>query len=200
MPTLHHNIIYAESDLEKAKMLNIYFSSQAVVDYTNKQLPSIPDTDHSFEYIVITTQDVSDVFQHLEITQACGPDSISPRFLKGCNIIAHLYSIISTALLNKDTSHHHGKILTLLRFTKRKTNHYLAITDLYVGRTMERYVHKHLYNYMVTNHLLKPLQSRDRDGDSTFNQLLHTYNAICEAVDKGKEIRAVFCDSIKAFD
>ena len=31
----------------------------------------------------------------------------------------------------KDTSPRHGKMLTLLRFTKRKTNHYLANTDLY---------------------------------------------------------------------
>ena len=49
---------------------------------------------------------------------------------------------------------------------------------------------------MVTNHLLTPLQSGFRKGD----QLLHTYHTICEAVDKGKEIRAVFCDISKAFD
>ena len=64
---------------------------------------------------------------------------------------------------------------------------------------MERCVHKHFYNYMVTNQLLTPLQSGFREGDSTANQLLHTYK-ICEAVDKGKEIRAVFCDISKAFD
>ena len=32
--TLHHNVIYTESDLEKANFLNTYFSSQAVVDDT----------------------------------------------------------------------------------------------------------------------------------------------------------------------
>ena len=64
---------------------------------------------------------------------------------------------------------------------------------------MERCVHKHLYNYMVTNQLLTPLQSGFREGDSTANQLLYTYHKTCEAVDKGKEIRAVFCDISKAF-
>ena len=53
---------------------------------------------------------------------------------------------------------------------------------------------------MVTNQLLTPLQSGFREGDSTTNQLLHTYHTICEAGDKGKEIRAVFCDISKAFD
>ena len=53
---------------------------------------------------------------------------------------------------------------------------------------------------MVTNQRLTPLQSGFREGDSTTNQLLHTYHKFCEAVDKGKEIRAVFCDISKAFD
>ena len=53
---------------------------------------------------------------------------------------------------------------------------------------------------MVTNQLLTPLQSGFREGDSTTNQLLNIYHTICEAVDKGKETRAVFCDISKAFD
>ena len=63
-------------------MLNTYFSSQDVVDYTNTKLPSIPHMDHSLESITITTQVDKDVFQHLDITKACGLDSNSPRLLK----------------------------------------------------------------------------------------------------------------------
>ena len=65
---------------------------------------------------------------------------------------------------------------------------------------MERCIHKYLYNYITINDILTPLQSGFRHGDSTTNQLLHTYHTICEAVDKGKEVRAVFCDISKAFD
>ena len=51
--------------------------------------------DHSLESITITIQDASDVFQHIDITKACGPDSISPRLLKeGSHILVHPYSII----------------------------------------------------------------------------------------------------------
>ena len=65
---------------------------------------------------------------------------------------------------------------------------------------MERCIHKYLSNYITVNDILTPLQSGFRHGDSTTNQLLHTYHTICEAVDKGKGVRAVFCDISKAFD
>ena len=37
-------------------------------------------------------------------------------------------------------------------------------------------------------------------GDSTINQLTFLYDAFCQALDEGKEVRVVFCDISKAFD
>ena len=37
-------------------------------------------------------------------------------------------------------------------------------------------------------------------SDSTVNQLTDLYNTFCQALDEGKEVRAVFCDISKAFD
>ena len=37
-------------------------------------------------------------------------------------------------------------------------------------------------------------------GDSTVNQLTDLYNTFCQALDEGKEVRAIFCDISKAFD
>ena len=37
-------------------------------------------------------------------------------------------------------------------------------------------------------------------GDSPVTELLSFYNEICQALDDGKEVRAVFCDISKAFD
>ncbi len=65
---------------------------------------------------------------------------------------------------------------------------------------MERCVHKHLYNYLIDNNMLTPLQSGFKRGDSTTNQLIYIYNDICKALDDGKEVRVVFCDISKAFD
>lgn len=48
--------------------------------------------------------------------------------------------------------------------------------------------------------MLSSLQSGFIPGDSTVNQLTYLYHTFCEALDNGKEVRAVFCDISKAFD
>ena len=48
--------------------------------------------------------------------------------------------------------------------------------------------------------MLSSLQSGVIPGDSTVNQLTYLYHTFCEALDTGKEVRAVFCDISKAFD
>ena len=63
-----------------------------------------------------------------------------------------------------------------------------------------RLVFKHLYNHLRDNNILSSLQSGFIPGDSTVNQLTYLYNVFCQALDEGKEVRAVFCDISKAFD
>ena len=48
--------------------------------------------------------------------------------------------------------------------------------------------------------MLSSFQSGFIPGDSTLNQLTYLYHTFCEALDSGKEVRAVFCDISKAFD
>ena len=67
-------------------------------------------------------------------------------------------------------------------------------------KVLERLVFKHLFNHLRDNNLLSSLQSGFLPGDSTVNQLTFLYNTFCQALDSGKEVRAVFCDISKAFD
>ena len=95
IPTLSFNHEIAETDLQKAQMLNSYFSSQTKVDDSNKQIPNIEPAQFLLESITISVQDVLDVLQHLDVTKACGPDLISPRLLReGAEILAYLYSVV----------------------------------------------------------------------------------------------------------
>ena len=59
---------------------------------------------------------------------------------------------------------------------------------------------KYLFNHLRDNNLLSSLQSGFIPGDSTVNQLTFLYNTFCQALDSGKDVRAVFCDISKAFD
>ena len=67
-------------------------------------------------------------------------------------------------------------------------------------KVFERLVFKYLFNHLQYNNLLTSLQSGFIPGDSTVNQLTYLYNTFCQALDSGKEVRAVFCDISKAFD
>ena len=67
-------------------------------------------------------------------------------------------------------------------------------------KVLERLVFKHLFNHLRGNNLLSSLQSGFLPGDSTVNQLTFLYNIFCQALDSGKEVRAVFCDISKVFD
>ena len=143
-----------------------------------------------------TSSQDGNVFQHLDRTEACCPDPISTRLLKeGCHIIAHPYSIIFYHSLEQGYSPPSWKDANVTSIYKKEdislpSNYRPIPLPSIVGKTMERCVHKH--NYMVTNQFLTPLQSRFKEGNSNDNHLLHTYHTICEAVHKGKEIRAVF--------
>ena len=73
----------------------MYLASQSVIDDTNKSLPIPKPVQHTLESITIMTQDVLDVFLHLDVSKVCGPDRINPRLFKeGSNVLAHLYAVI----------------------------------------------------------------------------------------------------------
>lgn len=65
---------------------------------------------------------------------------------------------------------------------------------------MERCLYKHVHNFIDDNSLLSPNQSGFTPDDSPSNQLLGITHDIGSALDKGKDIRMVFCDVSKAFD
>ena len=67
-------------------------------------------------------------------------------------------------------------------------------------KVLERLIFKNLYNHLLDINFLSSFQSGFISGDSTENQLTFLYHTSCEALDAGKEVRAVFCDISKAFD
>ena len=80
-------------------------------------------------------------------------------------------------------------------------SYYRPVSLLFmIEKSFERAVFKLFYNHLHDNNVLTSLQSRFIPGDSTVNQLAYLYNAFCQALGTGKEVRVVFCDISKAFD
>ena len=69
-----------------------------------------------------------------------------------------------------------------------------------LDKAFERLIFKYVYNHFLENNILTSFQSGFRMEDSTVNQLSYLYNTFCQALDAGKEVRAIFCNISKAFD
>ena len=142
----------------------------------------------------------------MNVSKASGPDLISPRLLKeGANQLSFPLSKFFNRLIISGQFPQSWKKANVTpvykKGEKQLCNNYRPISLLSaLGKVMERYVHKYVYNYLIQNKVFTPFQSGFIQGDSTTYQLINLYDSFCEAVDNGKEVRVVFLDISKAFD
>ena len=69
-----------------------------------------------------------------------------------------------------------------------------------VGKTFERVIFKHVYNYLITNSLIYQYQSGLLPGHSTVHHLIKLIHHTCLALEKHETNCQIFCDISKAFD
>lgn len=203
----NQTIIYDDS--AKAEAFNDFFVSHSNLDHlaSNTTLP--PDLQvnlNTLNNITVTYQDVIDVLLNLKTSKAAGPDGIGPRVLKeaGVAIAAPLAKLINLSLkTNKvPTSWKRANVIPIHKKNDPKSlNNYRPVSLLNcVAKVAEKVVFKYLYNFLHDNHFISINQSGFKPGDSTENQLLDIYHTICQHLDNGKDVRAIFCDISKAFD
>ena len=201
--------IYAE-ECEKANILNDFFKDQTLLDERNAEIPDIHSypVDSPLSNIVLTSDEVESVLKSLSVGKAVGPDGISNRVLKElsreispalCGFFNHslhtgivpdcfkqAYSYVSPVHKGGDPS---------------EISDYRPISLLSnLDNAFERLIFKYVYNHFLEIYILTSFHSGFRRGDSTVNQLSYLYNTFCQALDAGKEVRAIFCDISKAFD
>ena len=130
IPMLFMNNECAETDIQKANMLNNYFASQATLDDDNRPLPQFAPVQHNLSSISITIQDVKDVLRNLNVNKACGPDLISPRLLKeGGIILSWPLSIIFNRSLEQGYFPTCWKYGNVTPIHEKTINQHLQITD-----------------------------------------------------------------------
>ena len=153
-----------------------------------------------------TPAEVENVLKSLKTGKAIGPDHINNRILKE---LSHPLSSPLCELFNFSVSS--GKVPDIWKqanitpIFKRDDasdpSNYRPISLLScIGKVLEKFVHKYVFNFFRDNAVKTALQSGFMPGDSTVNQLVDVYNTFCKALDEGKEVRAIFCDTSKAFD
>ena len=197
----------ATSSADKANVLNEFFTSQSYLNDGNIPVPEFPNlSSNTLTELHLQTSEVKKVLQKLKPNKSHGPDSISPRVLKECadQLATPLCTLFNLSLCNGIFPEHWKKAMVTAIYKKGNKHipsNYRPISLLScIGKTMEKCVFIHLYNFLTENKLITPLQSGFTPGDSTVYQLIDIYDTICSAMDDGKEVRAVFCDIQKAFD
>ena len=69
-----------------------------------------------------------------------------------------------------------------------------------VSKTFERVIHKHLYNYLISNSLLYKYQSCFIPGHSTVHRFIELIHRTCLALKNYETCCHIFYDISKAFD
>ena len=193
--------------MDKATLLNDYFSSQTVLDESQSTLlPFTSRNTHLLESIHTNPHEAGETLNSLSVGKAACPVGINNRLLK------QLSKPLSNPLSDLfNFSLAHGKVPTTWKeanitpiFKKNdpsEISNYQPISLLNtIGKVMENIVHKHVFIFFKDNNVITTLQSGFVPDDSNTNQLLDICNTFCKAFDEGKEVRAVFCDVSKAFD
>ena len=156
---------------------------------------------------IITEQEILDQLKILNVNKPACPDGVSPRLLKD---IAYSISKPLTKFVNMSLSIKQIPILWKIAHVspiyKGKGNQHspqnyrpISVTSI-LCKIMEKILLEHLFNYMKTNNILSKCQSGFQPNDSTVNQLIEIYHNIISNMDRGRDVRFVFCDVSKAFD
>ncbi|VDI10310.1 Hypothetical predicted protein [Mytilus galloprovincialis] len=195
--------------IEKATAINDYFCSISRFD-TEPQLPNVPPlAPYELSDIVITEQDVIDHFQILNINKPAGPDKLPPKFLKAIfpSLVTPLTFIFNKSL-QSGTVPSDWKLANVSAIYKGKGDQDnvsnqttdLSLLLIVLAKYWRKLFFKYLHNYIHDHAILTDQQSGFRNKDSTINQLLLLYDEIVKNLDKGKDVRFIFCDVSKAFD
>lgn len=206
IPPLIYNDCLIHDATEKANIFNKHFQLQSTLDDTDKSIPILTVPVHSLASIFVENDEVSLILKSLTTGKACGPDEINNKVLKE---VADVISPPLTDLYNyslkcssvPDIWKKANVTPVHKKDDKTQVENYRPISLLStLGKILEKVIHKHIHNYLLENRTITPFQSGFTSGDSTVNQLVSLYNTFNQALDEGKEVRAVFCDISKAFD
>jgi hypothetical protein len=192
---------------EKAEAFNKSYLETSVLKDDAKDLPPPPEPDHDqLTEIVVTHEDVYKVLLNLKSDKAFGPDEISPRLLKEArpSIVTSLTRLFNMSLVQEVFPIIWKRANVCPIYKKAEdyfTINYRPVSLLSaLAKVFERVVFKYLFAYFQRNFLINMWQSGFIPGSSTVTQLVEMYNAFCQAVSNGKEVRVTFLDISKAFD
>ena len=206
IPPITHENTTLYTDIEKANCLNNYFEKQSNVDGETDPLPHVNRVETQIAPFTITTNEITETINKLDVTKAVGPDLIHNKLLlAACPVINEPLAFLFNKSLTEGVFPTIWKTAHIVPIYKKgdKSNcsNYRPIALLScVGKVLEKCIQKRIVEYLNNERLISVSQSGFRKGDSTIYQLLTIYDDLCNALDKNIISQAIFFDISKAFD
>ena len=197
---------FTETDLEKAKVLNQFFSSVFTKDTTDDLPYFKTHSNAGIDQVNIGQEDMLKALKSMKINKSPGPDEIHPRVLKE---LANQLALPLTFLFNKSVFE--GKLPTSWKVAevrpifkkgdKSNPGNYrpVSLTSV-VCKLFESFIRDALCNHLIENDILSKDQFGFTRGRSCVTQLLVTLNDWIRSLERGNSVDAIYLDLQKAFD
>ena len=195
-----------ESDIEKANVLNSFFSS-VFVDEGDSPIPSFDSVfDGNISNINISTEDMTNRLKSLKVGKSPGPDGIHPKLLfESAGQLAYPFKMLFDATMKSGRIPSKWKVAEVRpifkKGSKSKAGNYrpVSLTSV-VCKLFESFIRDALCSHLTSNDLLSPHQFGFCKGRSCVTQLLSTLDDWFYYLDQSIPVDAIYLDFRKAFD
>ena len=208
IPTLEQDNVYAESDVDKADMLNDFFAK--CWNCTEPPLTNTADAYVGNEAIlddfILTSEEVLHHIKRLDVTKANGPDGISGHMLKATsNSIATPLAKLFNLSLSRGKFPKSWKSASVVPIPKSNKKSipsgYRPISLLsVVSKLLEKLIHSRISEHLAEHAPISDAQWGFQKGKCTVTALLSTTHDWLMQIHQRKDIYCVFFDLQKAFD
>ena len=206
IPDLSTGNTTARSDVQKAEVLNNFFSS-VFVDEPPGPMPQFNQRcNHSLNSVHVSEEKVTKKLEHLKISSSPGPDKLHSRTLRECRhvVAAPLCKIFQSSIQQAKvpSDWKEADVCAIhKKGSKSSPNNYRPVSLTSIAcKVLEKIIRDELMEYFLKYKLLSKSQFGFMPGRSTVLQLLQVLDEWTEAIDRGLPIETIYMDFQKAFD
>ena len=204
IPTLQQGSLTANSDLQKAELLNKFFSTCFNRSHPPLTVPRIepsspPPHDPSLEEMCCTVSEVEQLLRGLEVSKACGPDKISPQMLKytAASIAPSVTKLFNLSIrIGRIPDKWKESMITPIPKSSHNSSdpgdyRPISLTCI-LCKLLEKHICDLMYEHLSNCQVLSGSQWGFRPGRSTVAALLSVTQKWLSALERGQEVCAVF--------